>query len=60
MHGFALGGNRTAAALARAGYAYRHIYGLGQWHCGSKWGTPAGTPDIWTETLANVLEWLWQ
>ena len=60
MHGFALGGNRTASALRRAGYDYRHVYGLGQWHCGSKWGTPKGTADIWSQTLAHTLEWLWK
>jgi iron(III)-enterobactin esterase len=60
LHSFSLGANRTAAALQAAGYEYRHVYGLNQWHCGNKLGTPDGTPDVWTQTLPSTLEWMWQ
>ena len=63
-HGFALGGNRTAAALRAAGYAYQHVYGLNQWHCGNKEDSthkPAEfDPSVWTETLAETLAWIWE
>ena len=65
MHGFALGGNQTARALRAAGYAYQHVYGLNQWHCGNMWDPygPKPTehdPSIWTETLADTLVWIWE
>jgi S-formylglutathione hydrolase FrmB len=63
-HGFALGGNRTAAALKAAGYAYQHVFGLNQWHCGNKYDPakkPAEfDPSVWTETLADTLVWVWE
>lgn len=62
-HGFALGGNRTAAALSSAGYEYQHVYGLNQWHCGNKEdGSKPDefAPSIWTETLASTLAWIWE
>tara|TARA_B110001452_G_scaffold236738_1_gene216182 strand:+ start:2779 stop:3081 length:303 start_codon:yes stop_codon:yes gene_type:complete len=64
FHGFALGGNRTAAALRNAGYEYQHVYGLNQWHCGNKEDGSKKpdefAPSIWTETLASTLAWIWE
>lgn len=63
-HGFALGGNRTAASLKAAGYTYKHVYGLNQWHCGNKIDKSKPydefAPSIWTETLASALLWIWK
>ena len=55
-HSWTLGGNRTAAALRSAGYAYRHVYALGQKHCAMSNDVDA---NLWTDALADALVWVW-
>ena len=55
-HNYADAGNRTAAALAAAGYAYRHVYALDQKHCAM---SNDATQNLWTETIADTLVWMW-
>ena len=49
-HSWLLAGNRTAAALKRRGYAYRHVYSHGACHCDQR---------VLMRTLADTLVWLW-
>lgn len=50
-HNWLVAGNRTAAALAAAGFPYRHVYAVAAHHCDG--------PMI-LATLADTLVWLWQ
>merc|ERR1711920_735215 len=60
-HNWAIAGNLTAFALKAGGYNYRHVYTLGQRHCGLP--SPDGNVtnvNLWTQTIADALVWLWE
>eukprot|EP00041_Stephanoeca_diplocostata_P016760 m.331360 g.331360 ORF g.331360 m.331360 type:complete len:398 (+) comp20474_c0_seq3:237-1430(+) len=50
-HNWKVAGLRTASALDRAGYTYRHVYSLDTHHC---------DPLVLNQTLADTLVWIWQ